>query len=309
MSFFDTTSLPVGHGFNATNTGSTAACYSFEPRSDLPLKVIVLDNTCKSNSPGFGPTFYGAGWMDASRLAWLTNELQMGQDSNQLMIIACHIPISPQADLFDTAPSTPTFYQPQTETNLLAMLHQYPNLVLLMAGHRHLNVVTPQPSPDPAHPEYGFWEVETPSLRDFPQQFRTWEIFRNSDNTVSIMTTDIDPDVEPGTPEYDSRGYAVGTDRVFGVIPLSDATSRAYNVELVKPLSAAMQARIAGYNAAPGRRLAIESGGNGLMISFLGQLQFADSLLGPWTPIQDAASPYPVADNKTARFYRTVEVE
>ena len=66
-------------------------------------------------------------------------------------------------------------------------LHTFPNVILWMAGHRHLNVVTPQPSPDPAHPELGFWEVETPSLRDFPQQLRTFEICRNNDHTVSII--------------------------------------------------------------------------------------------------------------------------
>lgn len=32
-------------------------------------------------------------------------------------------------------------------------------------------------------------------LRDFPQQFRTFEIVRNSDNTVSILTTGADPAV------------------------------------------------------------------------------------------------------------------
>jgi hypothetical protein len=68
---------------------------------------------------------------------------------------------------------------------MLATLHQYPNLVLFMAGHRHMNTVTAQPSPDPVYPEYGFWEVETPALRDFPQQFRTWQLLRNSDNTIS----------------------------------------------------------------------------------------------------------------------------
>lgn len=31
---------------------------------------------------------------------------------------------------------------------------------ILMAGHRHINTVTPQPSPDPAYPEYGFWEMD-----------------------------------------------------------------------------------------------------------------------------------------------------
>jgi len=254
--FFNTASLPKGHGFSRSNMENNFASYSFTPTTNLPLKIIVFDDTCKLIGPSGGPMFYGAGWVDAARFAWLTNELQKGQDAGQLIILACHIPISPQADLFNTNHDQPQFYvtpenQAQfpgckTEAQMIATLHNYPNLILLMAGHRHINTVTPQPSPDPAHPENGFWEVETPSLRDFPQQFRTWQILRNRDNTISIVTTDVDPQVEEGTPAWDSRGYAIGASRIIGITGLSDTTSHAYNAELVKPLSPTMQTKIAG---------------------------------------------------------------
>lgn len=265
--FFNTASFPKGHGFKPANLESNSACYTFEPLTNLPLKVIVFDDTCKLIGPSGGPMFYGGGWVDAARYAWLTNELQKGQDAGQLMILACHIPINPQADLFDTNIAPQQFYVTpknqtkaqfsayKTEAQMLATLHRYPNLLLLMAGHRHMNTVTPQPSPDPAHPEYGFWEVETPSLRDFPQQFRTWEIRRNSDNTISIVTTDVDPQVEEGSPASDSRGYAIGASRIFGNTALADTSSHAYNAELVKPLSPAMQAKIAGCGAPLGSSL------------------------------------------------------
>ena len=177
--FYNTASLPEGHGFNlaVTNAGSLAACYTFEPLTNMPIKMIVLDDTCKSNKQDQIPTFYGGGWVDAARYTWLTNELQKGQDADQLMIIATHIPIYPQDGLFDTNRNNGAQFYPdpdnQTETNLIATLNRYPNLLMVMAGHRHVNVVTPFPSPDSEHPEYGFWEVETPSLRDFPRQFRT----------------------------------------------------------------------------------------------------------------------------------------
>jgi hypothetical protein len=126
---------------------------------------------------------------------------------------------------------------------LLDTLHNYSNLILWMSGHRHINTVTPQPAPDPDHPEFGFWEVETPSLRDFPQQFRTYKIVRNSNNTVSIIVTDVDPAVqedtetEPETPAAKSRGYAIGANRISAG-SFTDTTSHAFNAELIKPLAA-----------------------------------------------------------------------
>lgn len=249
--FFNSSSAPAGHGFNPAHSGSTAACYTFEPVANLPLKVIVLDDTCKAFSPSGSLSYFGGGWIDAERFAWLTGELQKGQDAGQLMIIATHIPINPQKDLFDTTP-LPQFYpeSSQTDAQLIATLHGYPNLLMVMAGHRHMNAVTPHPSPDPAHPEYGFWEVEAPSLRDFPRQFRTFDLLRNGDNSLSIVTTDVDPLVENGSTAGNSLGYAIGAARIFGNIALADTASHAYNAELLKQLSPAMQAKIAGYGVA-----------------------------------------------------------
>jgi hypothetical protein len=77
-------------------------------------------------------------------------------------------------------------------------------------------------------------------LRDFPQQFRTWEILRNSDNSISILTIDVDPVVEPGSPADKSRGYAIGAARISGgKASFTDTSSHAYNAELVKQLSPA----------------------------------------------------------------------
>jgi hypothetical protein len=251
--------------------------------------------------------YAGEGWMDAARLAWLTNELQMGQNSSQLMILACHIPINPQADIGNANP-VGQFFAPnyQTETNLIATLHNYPNLILLMAGHRHLNVVTPQPSPDTNHPEYGFWEVETTSLRDFPRQFRTWEILRNSDNTISILTTDVDPVVEDGSVAAKSLDYAVGNFRISGKGALDDTSSQTYNAELVKTLSPAMQTVISAYGGPLGHHLAIDRNTTNAVISFLGELQSADHLLGPWNDVTNI-SPYAVPASRDANFYRAAE--
>jgi metallophosphoesterase (TIGR03768 family) len=252
--FFNTTSSPVGHGFNLVKPNNPPACYSFQPKSDIPIKVIVLDDTVKgSDQPN-----YAAGCLDQTRLDWLTTELQAGQDNKQLMIIAAHIPFNPYRNLVtDPAqaiatplpPNMPVFISKDevstaisvvNDAKLLTTLQNYPNLIMWIAGHRHMNTVTPQIHTDPTR---SFWEVETSSLRDFPQQFRTFSLYRNSDNTISIIITNVDPAVSAVSPATTSRGGAIAAARISAA--LTDATSHALNAELVVQLTPEMQAIIA----------------------------------------------------------------
>jgi hypothetical protein len=289
--FFNTTSKPIGHGFSETNVASDFACYSFQPRTNLPVKVIVLDDTMSADHYAFG----GQGCLDTNRFNWLVQELDQGQAKDQLMIIAAHVPL----ELIGTN-------SPVSLTNLLATLHTYPNLLLWMCGHTHQNNIIPQPFP--GSPEFGFWEVQTASLRDFPQEFRTFEILRNTDNSISILVTDIDPEVTANSPAAVSRGYAVGAARIF-VTPctsLTDTNSYAHNAELLKLLTPHMQTKIAGYGGPLGHNVAIDHVGSGMLINFLGELQSADTVLGPWRDVADT-SPYTVPAGNAAKFYRAVE--
>lgn len=239
-SFFNTTSRPVGHGFTRDSVTTGFACYTFEPKAGLPLRIIVLDDTEKDDGK-FGKNASGAsGSLDKERYDWLVKELDRGQTDGKLMIVAAHVPIGVDKNLWDPASDPP-------EAMLIEKLRTYPNLLLWIAGHRHYNTVTAFPPKDPVNnPELGFWEVETSSLRDFPQQFRLFDIVRNSDNTISIFTTNIDPSVAPGTPADKSRTYAVAADEIFaGGPPLPYLPSGSYNAELVKKLSAEMAAKIA----------------------------------------------------------------
>jgi len=246
--FFTTTSNPVGHGFNLVDPahGAGFASYSFQPKADIPIKIIALDDTCKGSLDDQTAIYY-AGCLDQTRIDWLKAELQEGQDNNKLMIIAAHIPVNPQTNLIDDGTRMPVFISP-SDLGLVAILHNYPNLILWISGHRHMNTVSSQPY-DPTIPGHGpansFWEVETASLRDFPQQFRTFGIRRNGDNTISIIVTNVDPAVSAGSPAAKSRGYAIGAARVFGTYALPDTASQSYNAELVKQLTPAMQAVIA----------------------------------------------------------------
>jgi hypothetical protein len=203
-------------------------------------RTIVPDALDDTGGDDPGELGCGHPFLDSERYDWLIGELDKGQAEGKLMIIGAHVPIAVET------PGSLCGWSPiacVSEDEFLARLHSYPNLILWIAGHRHLNVITALASPDADRPELGFWQVETSSLRDFPQQFRTIEIVRNSDATVSIFATDVDPAVEERSPAAISRSYGVAAQQLFKP-PLPGLPTASCNAELVVPLSPEMQARL-----------------------------------------------------------------
>jgi metallophosphoesterase (TIGR03768 family) len=245
--FFNTTTEPRGHGFSAKNAKNGFANYTFQPNPKLPLEVIVLDDTQRDDNPsdGHNGPDWGHGYLDAKRYAWLLKQLDKGQKEGKLMIISAHVPIGvSSADALEGWSTLAAV----TEKDLIAKLNTYPNLLMWVAGHRHKNTVTPLKSPDPAHPELGFWVVETASLREFPQQLRTFQIDRNADNTLSIFVADVDPMIDGLPLVAKARANAIAANQIFKTMPpASDPAGSSYgtiNAELVKALTPQMQAKL-----------------------------------------------------------------
>ncbi|WP_199722922.1 TIGR03768 family metallophosphoesterase [Pusillimonas sp. NJUB218] len=245
--FFNTTTQPKGHGFGLVpealrSSQDGFACYSFVPRPEIPLKVIVLDNT-QLETDG-SRDIHGHGFLDEVRWRWLQDELDAGQVNNQLMVIAAHIPIAVAASgsLMEwwnpKGQNTPQQNDPNavidnavTLPELIKKLQDTPNLVMWMAGHRHLNTVKALPAYGDAGqlvPEKSFWQVETSSLQHFPQQFRTFDIYFNSDGTVSISAINVDPEVADGTPAATSRKYAIAEHQICQTPLRSNAPNLQY---------------------------------------------------------------------------------
>lgn len=218
--FFNTTSNPVGHGFNLVDPaqGSGFACYSFLPQANVPLKVIVLDDV-QSATDG-SHDIHGHGFLDQARWTWLQAELAAGQAANQLMIIAAHVPIGvcsigSEMEWWESAsdPSA-TVQNACSLADLVAALQSAPNVLMWIAGHRHVNTVKAFLPPAGGNPENGFWQVETSSLRDFPQQLRMFEIYLNSDYSISIVATNVDVVAAEGSPAATSRAHAIATEQI-----------------------------------------------------------------------------------------------
>jgi metallophosphoesterase (TIGR03768 family) len=267
--FFNTTTSPKGHGLDLVpadlkKSEDGFACYSFVPKSNIPLKIIVLDNT-QSEKDG-SHNIHGHGFLDAVRWKWLQDELDAGQANNQLMVIAAHIPIAVagiasemewwnpkgQANPLQNDPNA-TMLNAVTLPDLIAKLQNTPNLLMWMSGHRHINTVKALPAYTDATrttliPEKSFWQVETSSLQHFPQQLRTFEIYLNSDDTVSIVTTNVDPAVADGTPAAKSRKNAIAAQQITQLdlllnvansqtmsIPTSATTKLVLNLDPMDP--------------------------------------------------------------------------
>ena len=233
--FFNTTTQPKGHGFNLVpedlrRSQDGFACYSFVPQAGIPLKIIVLDNTQLETDGSHD--IHGHGFLDEARWKWLQAELDAGQANHQLMVIAAHIPIAVAAvgSLMEwwnpKGQASPAQNDPHAVIDnavklpeLIQKLQNTPNLLMWVAGHRHMNTVKALPAYSDAErtqlvPEKSFWQVETSSLQHFPQQFRTFEIYLNSDYTVSIVAVNVDPEVAEGTPAATSRKHAVAEHQI-----------------------------------------------------------------------------------------------
>ncbi len=237
--FFRTTTHPIGHGFNLVdrnnpNWESGFACYSFVPKAEIPLKIIVLDDT-QSETDG-SHDIHGHGFLDAARWKWLQAELAAGQAADQLMIVAAHVPIAvanvgSEVEWWeDGRDPNATEKNAVSLTELVATLQNTPNLLMWIAGHRHRNTVKAFLPPAHGGPENGFWQVETSSLRDCPQQFRTFELYLNSDYSISIVVTNVDPAVAEGTPAARSRSYAIATQQIVR----NDMTPNCCNVSVMQ---------------------------------------------------------------------------
>jgi metallophosphoesterase (TIGR03768 family) len=264
--FFNTSSSPAGHGFNLVPPDQEDGfeCYSFVPKSTIPIKVIMLDDTQREDDGAV--SIHGRGFLDEARWAWLKDELKAGDEANQLMIIASHVPIGvyphksvlggqdTYMDWFDNSDNPTSMQNAVDLAGLIAELHSHPNLIMWMAGHRHVNIVKAFVTDNASAPERGFWHVETSSLHDFPQQMRLFEINLNSDYTISIVTTNVDPAVKAGTPAWTARKYAVAAQQIVKTnlrpsAPSADPTLPAGLDPSVEITKAAMDPNIASYNA------------------------------------------------------------
>jgi len=162
---FTTTSTPVGHGFTEQNVTDETAYYTFDQGK---VRFIVLDTV----SP-----FGDKGYLGSAQISWLKKLL--GSSRRKLVVVASHHPL---ASFEDTA----------IATRVSRLLASYDNVIAWVNGHTHTNNIWSHPRTEKGKVVGGFWEINTASHIDWPQQSRLLEVTDNKDGTVSIFATMVD---------------------------------------------------------------------------------------------------------------------
>ena len=160
---------PLGHGFSDQNVRDKTMYYSAEVGK---VKLIVIDSV---NQCG--------GWqgsLDETQFAWLESEIA---NSTKPVVLASHHPLMLMFN--DYAPIGRRICVEE----IREMLLKYPQVILWLAGHEHRHHVEWIGA---AEAGVGFWQVETASHIDWPQQSRTVEVVRSAEGDIYIGLSVVD---------------------------------------------------------------------------------------------------------------------
>jgi metallophosphoesterase (TIGR03767 family) len=228
--------------------------YDYSPRAGL--RMIALDSVC--NGGIAGPCADGN--IDDPQFKWLEEKLKAATAADELvMVYSHHGPTSLTADVPDeAAPACNDRTKPQDERNpgcdldprssqpvhlggdMVALLQRYPHVVAWVAGHSHVNDVTPYLRKDG-----GFWVVRTSAEADWPHQDRVLDLMDNGDGTLSlhgVLLDNASPVQAPpsGTPaaglsvaQLASIGRTLGFNDPQAGSGTGEGAAKDHNVELL----------------------------------------------------------------------------
>ena len=197
---------PVGHGFTRDAALAGVAYYTFEIAPGVT--GVSLDSTNRGG--------WTRGSLGTEQFRWLEGVLRAGSStyydaggarvsqaaSDQLFVLFSHH-TSASMDNATPDPAHPAEAR-HLGPEIVALVQRFPNVLAWVNGHTHSNAITSRPGPTP---ERGFWEINTASHIEFPQQARIVEVCDNRDGTLSLFTTLIESDA-PYQASYDDGSQA-----------------------------------------------------------------------------------------------------
>jgi metallophosphoesterase (TIGR03767 family) len=189
------------HGFGAVTdaqleaSNGTASYYALR-RSGI--RFVALDTVAEGGG--------SSGNLDHPQYRWLRRQLRKARRRGELVVVfghhtlgtmtnatadeaagACAPPDEPGCDT-DPRRSTPIHLGLSGPRTVRALLGRHRNVIAFVAGHTHDNAVRFFRG----RRGRGFWEINTASHVDWPQQSRLIEVMDNRDGTLSIFGTILD---------------------------------------------------------------------------------------------------------------------
>jgi metallophosphoesterase (TIGR03767 family) len=174
---FTTTGLPVGHGYTEQNLEDGTAYYTFD--HGRRIRFVVMD-TVNANGGDEGS-------LSHAQFAWIKDVV--ARSKHKLLIFSSH---HPSWSLVNELTGTIDPGKRVLAKPLLHFLLKHDNVIAWVNGHTHTNNVLAHVRKQKGKVVNGFWEINTASHIDWPQQGRVLEIANNHDGTLSIFSTMLD---------------------------------------------------------------------------------------------------------------------
>lgn len=188
-----------GHGFTADHVERGFTSYAARPAKDFPLRLIGIDTVMELKFDAAGKAVQHAGSEgEISRELWdgfVVPELEAAQAAGELVIVASH----------HCSEAIQEGVSEVDRAEIRQTLKKYPNVLAHLCGHGHRSRLWFwEAGPGDAH---GYPELMQASAVDFPIQARALELVDNGDGTLSLFTTQIEPNVAPGSLAYEALAY------------------------------------------------------------------------------------------------------
>ncbi len=180
---------PVGHGFQAGQPGRGY----YTRQLSTGLRIIGLDSADRSGLP--------QGIIDDEQFNWLDNQLTLANQRGEKVVMIAHHSLrsmnntglwpwsGEHCGLIDQTGELGLDCNTIGEESLESLFYRKGNVIAYIAGHEHVNKVTPRRQTGGSGL---FGEFTTVSGLDWPQQLSMFEIFDNRDGTISIFRTMVD---------------------------------------------------------------------------------------------------------------------
>lgn len=159
---FVTDGFPKGHGMELTKDIENDRSFSFvstKPEQAFAIRYIALDTNA----------IHLQGEFPDNKMQWLQEELDASLRNRELVIMSSH---HKPLDIIDNG------------DELVELLNTYPNVIAHQVAHWHRNGMIARVGETE---ELGYWEIETASMVNWPQQLRMLDISIDLDQGIGVI--------------------------------------------------------------------------------------------------------------------------